>query len=161
MNLNFLWDKEGEVLFVLTDRSQTVLSKLTKSTGRPYINVIFNFFVSSFFSIPNLHLPTHYEFQNGKVFNCHPKKAGSPGIEPGTPGAPIPRTPMPSHTCDAARPAFSYVYRPCVDDVVGLFLLFCCMVLYGVVLLGLIISGQFFLTETYTCNTSSLIVHQW
>ena len=42
------------------------------------------------------------------------------GIDPGTPHTPIPWPPMPSHTCDPARPAIPYVYRPCIDDVVGL-----------------------------------------
>ncbi len=43
-----------------------------------------------------------------------------PRIDPGTPRTPIPWTPMPSHTCDAARTAIPYLYMPCIDDIVGL-----------------------------------------
>ncbi len=46
-----------------------------------------------------------------------------PGIDPGTPRKPIHWPPMPSPACDPARPAIPYVYyRPCIDDVVGLYI---------------------------------------
>ncbi len=47
-----------------------------------------------------------------------PSKGVVPPV-PGTPRTPIPSPPMPSHNSDAAR-LIPYLYRPCVDHVVGL-----------------------------------------
>ncbi len=65
------------------------------------------------FSLSSLSSLSHLKLTSSKV-------VVPPGIDPGTPRTPIPWTPMPSHTCNAARPAIPYLYRPCIDDVVGL-----------------------------------------
>ncbi len=48
------------------------------------------------------------------------KRGVPPGFEPLISRTPNPSSPIARHACDAARPAFPYLYRPTVDDVVGL-----------------------------------------
>ena len=66
-------------------------------------------------------------------FNWYPtKKTGSPRNQNRDPSHTDPLTTHAKPHCDAARPAFPYVDRPCVDDVAWFRPIFCCMVLYGV-----------------------------
>ncbi len=68
---------------------------------------------------------TQLHVSSSIIWNWPLQKWGFPlGVEPGTSHTPNLWSPIARHTCNTARPAFPYPYRPTGDDVVGLTTIF-------------------------------------
>ncbi len=66
--------------------------------------------------LSSLSSPSHLKLATSTKSGGSPRKWSREPKLHTNPWPPI----MPSHACAAARPAILYVYRPCIDDIVGL-----------------------------------------